>query len=91
MKTVLRYPLATSPRNQSVTMPCHAKVISIQKNSDNLPYFCAIVDDDNNPTERRFLVIKEGQDCQVYNRFYYGTFESGGENYFVFEGGVVGV
>ncbi len=91
MKTVLRYSITTSPRNQSVTMPCHAKILTIRKDTSNLPYICAIVDDDNNPTERRFLVVKEGDDCQVYNRYYYGTFEVGGANYFVFEGGMQGV
>ncbi len=91
MKTVLRYPLSTSLRNQAIVMPCNAKVLTIRKDSTHVPYICAIVDDENNPVERKFLVIKEGDDCQVYNRFYYGTFESGGENYFVFEGGMQGV
>lgn len=93
MRTVLRYPLKPESGNQVVNVHYNSKFLTIRKDSGNLPYICLIVDDTFTEAPRKFLVMKEGEECKGlhYNRQYYGAFESGQSVYHVFDGEKVGV
>ena len=91
-RTVGRYLLAATTGRFPVNMPLVHKVLTIRKGLDGLPYVCIIIDNESPMSVKNFYVIKEGESSASlgWNREYYGMFDLGGVNYYVFNGDKIG-